>query len=373
MLKKCTILLLTSFLVINIFAQRPEWEKMPITYLQLPSMPVSPMANKYQLNVVLDSDNNTANMYQQRQQLLQSINNTNALLAQQGRMPEPIPNDNNYYPQMRDMQTVRSAMQLNGCQQVQSSPQFIVKVNVSGFYPVNQQLKSSTVSTGNGMAYRYYFDVYFVYKISYQVFDGNGNLIRESIVYGTDKPQYKSTMAFPNQYELENWWSYQLNRNQFYVGCDNESYQQALTMANRQLNSELGFTTINEKIEVANFKDAAYADLQAAFGNASMGYNYLVSDKTKAKDYISQAIIGWEGALSESNMTEKHARINEHVTISLYINLAIAYTYAENWDKANFYIIKLKSLGKEEYKKKIEETINIEMDYEKRFKANISQ
>jgi len=335
MSKKIPLLALTWFLVINIFAQRPEWEKMPITYLQLPSMPVSPMANKYQLNVVLGNYD--------------------------------------YYPQSRDIQSIKAGLQLNGCQQVSVSPQFKLNVNLVGFSLVNQQMRMFTIASPTGNIPRFCYDVSYVYKISYQVLDGNGNPIRDGIIYGSETPEVRSTMAFPNQYELEIWWSYPLNRNDFYSGCENEAFQHAIYRAGQQLNSELGFNTINTKVEVANFKESAYADLQAAFGNVTMGYNLLVNNKTQAIDYISQGIQGWEGALSEFNGTDKHARIDERVAVALYVNLVLAYCYIENWDKSNLYIAKLKSLEKEEYKKKIAETIDIEMDYERRAKANITQ
>jgi hypothetical protein len=342
MLKRIITILAALFSLFNVLAQRPDWEKMPISYLQLPSMPVVPMANKYQFNVVFGNSDNY--------------------------------NNNNYYPQQRDVQAVSGALQLNGCQQVANSPQFKLQINIAGFSVVNQQMRTTNVTSPSGaIQYRFYFDVFYVFKISYQVFDGNGNQVRSGVINGSDSPQYKSTMSFPNQYELENWWSYPMNRNQFLLSCDNDSYQQAMFRANQQLNSELGFTIINEKLEVANLKGSEYADLQAAFGNAGMGYNYLVTDKTKAIDYLNQATQGWEGALSEFNGTDKNARINEHIAVGLYANLALAYCYAENWDKSNFYIAKLKSLEKEEYKKKVAETIAIEMDYEQRFRANVTQ
>jgi hypothetical protein len=373
MLKQFAFLLLTALLTLNGFAQRPEWEKRPISYLQLPAMPVSPMANKYQLTVFLDSDNRAANMYQQRQQLLQSINTTNAMLAQQGQMTQPIPMDNNYYPVPRDAQAIQAALQLNGCQWENTAPQFKVNVNVSGFYPISQQLRTEEYRNANGtLSFRYYFMVSYSYKISYQVLDGKGNMAREGVINGSDAPQYKSTMAFPNQYELESWWSFPNNRNGFYMVCDNEAYQNIIPRAVYQLNSELGFTVINDKLEVANFKSDAYGDLQSAFGNATMGYNLLVSDKAKAMDYIFQAIQAWESAVAEFDADNK-GRISEHMVVSLYVNLVLGYCYTENWNKANFYIAKLESLQKEEYKKKIAESVAIERDYERRAIANSMQ
>lgn len=374
MFKKITLLFCALFLGFMSIAQKADWEKMPVSYTQLPSKPVIPMAKKYSVEVVMDSENLVKNMTDERTALVESITKTNALLAKQGKAPQYFPADNNYYPVNRDMQAVKSGTKLDGCQEVSSGQEFAVKLNVSGFNVVGTKLveKSETVNGVSKKSYTY--EVSYVYKIAYQVLDATGTVIREEIVKDSETPIKKSTQSFETAYLLESWWGATTSKSPFLTQCDNDAYAKSMKAAKKQLNDELGYPVRVFKLDVATNKDAAYTDLQTAFSEASMGYNYLSTDKAKAVEYLQKAVTIWEKALAESDLVTKKARINENITGALYANLAVAYCFLENWEKCNHSLVKLKSMDKGgALKNKLEEDELFKNDYEARIRANAVQ
>ncbi|ABG60927.1 hypothetical protein [Cytophaga hutchinsonii] len=373
MLKKITILSVAILSIFSGFAQKADWEKVDVTYTRLPLKPVSPMAKKYSLEINMDSDGIAKNRIETRDALVKSVTNTNALLVKQGKTPQPYPDDYDYYPADRTPTSIKTALKIDGCQEVQSAAEFSIKLNVSGFDFTGNKVVSSNQSTSTGTVKVYGYEVGYVYKVTYQVYDAAGTLVREEVLGGTDKPRTKKTKTFPTEAELESWWTYTDEAKAFKATCDNDAYSNAISVSKNQLNSEFGYSVKTVKFDVATAKDAAvYGDIISAYTEASMGYNYLSTDKAKAKDYLLKAVAIWEKALKESNLTDKKARINENITNALHVNLAAAYCFLEDWPQSNHNLVKLKSadLGGG-LKNKLEDAEAFKKDYEARVKANI--
>jgi hypothetical protein len=374
MFKKITLVALAACSAFSVFAQKPDWEKVEAVYTRLPLKPIAPLAKKYTMEVVLDCDNITKEKIANRDALVQSVTTTNALLVKQGKPAQPYPEDNNYYPVERTVQSIKTALKLDGCQEVTSAPEFTVKIKVSGFDFVQTTLKESTLSTTttNGTSTKqHWYDVSFVYKVSYEIISPSGEVVRDEVLAGTDKvSKVESTKRFNSQWELESWWSSAAGKAQK-VTYDNDAYKRAMSECNAQLNSELGYTVITTKLNVATMKDAEYADIIAAFGDASMGYNYLSADKAKASDYLLKSVAVWEKAVKEHDPAAKKQRINEDVVGALYANLAVAYCFLEDWAQCNHNMVKLKAMDKGgKLTHKLQEAEEFKKDYEARVKAN---
>lgn len=114
--------------------------------------------------------------------------------------------------------------------------------------------------------------------------------------------------------------------------------KEGLKIAKDFLNGALTFTYVQEDIEVYYFKDKDhdYSDLEKAASIAKSGFEDLkdnYNDKT-AQSKLTQAISIWEKALSESDPSNRNARINKKVSMTIGENLGKAYMYLLNFDKA---------------------------------------
>ncbi|WP_018341604.1 hypothetical protein [Cytophaga aurantiaca] len=372
MLKKFTLVALAACTAFSAFSQKPDWEKVDASYTRLPLKPVSPMAKKYSIEIVMDADGTNKAKLADREALINSITTTNALLVKQGKQPQPYPEDNSYYPVDRTAASVKSAVKIDGCQEVSAAPEFSVKLKFSGFEFAGTTLKEGS-SLVNGVSTKNYsYEVSYTYKISFEVLNASGELLRDEILGGTDKAFVGTkTKTFSTAYELEYWWNSEASK-PAKVAYDNDGFKRAIAAANNQLNSDLGYTVITKTLNVATMKDGAvYADIITAFADASMGYNYLSSDKKKADDYLLKCVAVWEKAAKEYNPAAKKQRISDDVAGALYANLAVAYCFLEDWAQCNHNLVKLKAMDKGgKLTHKLEEADAFKADYEARIKAN---
>ncbi|MDQ3111430.1 MAG: hypothetical protein M3R17_16205 [Bacteroidota bacterium] len=118
-----------------------------------------------------------------------------------------------------------------------------------------------------------------------------------------------------------------------------------LKYINDLVNDKYGFARITRKTVLNNVesKKMNYDEFQAAFDNASVGYNMLATDKAGATAKIWLAINAWEKALLESNPADKKARIDAGVTMATRFNLVDAYMMIGDYTNAGAQLDKINS------------------------------
>ncbi|MBM78489.1 MAG: hypothetical protein CL846_08405 [Crocinitomicaceae bacterium] len=89
-------------------------------------------------------------------------------------------------------------------------------------------------------------------------------------------------------------------------------------------------------------QDYTYDNLVNALTHAQSAYASMSYDRDKAtaKERLAKAIDLWEEELKSSDLNDKKARINKKITGLISANLADAYFWSENFEKANLYINK---------------------------------
>ncbi|MCU0416395.1 MAG: hypothetical protein MUE33_04325 [Cytophagaceae bacterium] len=368
------VFLLFYFLVYSGFGQKANWEKVSMKYIQLPLKPVRPLAKNYTMDIILDAEGIQQGIIQSRQELVTSITKTNQILARQGKPQQVIPEDDSYYALIRESDDIKSLIKLEGCQEVSANYEFSIVVKVVGYNLINVTLKQSNTTVNGVTTPNYSYVVSAEYIVRFEVYDELNSLVRKEVVQRTSTPTTKTTKTFPTQIELETYWNTIVNRTTFLNQMDNELHNRAIQSTREQLNSELGYPTLERRIELATFDDTKqynYKELRQAFSDASVGFNYMLTDKSKAFDYLRKAVTVWEKVVAEANPESKKARINGNIQQALWINIAKAYFFLEEWDKTNDYIIRLKAADKSgNVKRKLEEVENFKEDYEARIKAN---
>ena len=116
-----------------------------------------------------------------------------------------------------------------------------------------------------------------------------------------------------------------------------EAFQLRLQAASLAANAALYFSEVQENVKVMTGKGKQdYSDLNTALETAIKGYEAYAKNSlsSEAGEKLRQAIAIWEKALTESNIGDKKARINGKVSYGLQANLATAYLYTGQLDKA---------------------------------------
>ena len=146
-----------------------------------------------------------------------------------------------------------------------------------------------------------------------------------------------------------------------------------LKKINEMVNDKYGFPNIERKATVYTVKSkkAPYPDYTMAFNEASSGYKLLTENKDKAIEKITKAVKLWNEALEESEPDYKKARINLDVTIITFFNLAEAYIWLDDFEKANVQLnkVSLLKLSKRE-QKRIDNYKKFNDAQQKRFNVN---
>ncbi len=94
-------------------------------------------------------------------------------------------------------------------------------------------------------------------------------------------------------------------------------------------------------------------------------------DNENAKVAIKKALNLWEGALKESDLTNKKARVNDKVTAATRYNCALFYCWVNDHNKANYHLMKLKLLDMSKYKRQVKDLKAFIVDHKARYEANV--
>ncbi len=132
--------------------------------------------------------------------------------------------------------------------------------------------------------------------------------------------------------------TYAKEKGSFNTQVQKDLEKEVLKKATESLNSALFFTYVEETVEIHYVKDknGLYDDLERASTIAQEGYESISNnaEDSESKSKLKQAIAIWEKALLESNPESKDARIDKKVTLLVAENIANAYFYLREFDKA---------------------------------------
>jgi hypothetical protein len=109
-----------------------------------------------------------------------------------------------------------------------------------------------------------------------------------------------------------------------------------LTFINHLVNDRIGFEITEREVSlnyVASKKDE-FDDVTTAYNNQLLGLKSLVTNETAALEKLNKAVTAWNEILKESDVTNKKARINNEVTVSIYFNLLECYFALKNTSDA---------------------------------------
>ena len=139
------------------------------------------------------------------------------------------------------------------------------------------------------------------------------------------------------------------------------------------LNTKFGYTKMTHEAVLYNVepKKLNYDDYQSAYENAMMGYTMMADNKAGATEKIKTAIGIWEKALTESNLSDKKARVNAEITLATRFNLAEAYTWIDDYTNAELQLVKITTLDPSRKERKYAENLEAFIkDQKVRYKAN---
>lgn len=232
----------------------------------------------------------------------------------------------------------------------------------------NVKLEEKIKGTGATASISYALKYSSPYTI--QVIDPSGAVILSHS--GGENIKSYTIGKFDNKYGYEYWKidNYDL----MWKKVQESAISDNLVEANNLLNSEIGYPVKSMTIDiytVKKFKGMDYSDFIKAYTLAKKGYLSIENESPKmVKAQLSKAIKIWEQAEKESYIQDRKARVNKKVTAILYVNLARAYLWSDNYSKADYYIQKAIAISVYKYKNDAKRLQGLVDMKRKRFIAN---
>lgn len=245
----------------------------------------------------------------------------------------------------------------------------VVKIDFEGLK--NASVEKKVTGTGAATKYEFYAKYEMPASVTIEV-PGQGIIVNENINLGQ---RSKLIDKFDSEYSFQYWRID--NYNQYWKTLQEQEINSILVTINNIINDKCGFPSkqyATEIYTVKKHKGQNYNDLIDAYTKAKSGYDLIYKDisKSEAKSKLKQACSIWEKALQESDMNDSKARINDKVTALIYVNLAEAYMWMDDWSTADNYIQKAKiiSVAAGKYKREAEDVESIMNYLKERHLAN---
>lgn len=396
------ILLLFSGVCLSVTAQNVNDNKISFTYIQLPTNPIDSKYTTFEINLIKSFEQSNQDSLTAYQMKLESSNvqyesAMNVWKEQKKNL------DRNYLTQMAAWEKSTNAGTVSPQPQSPVYPAQPVKTdvpmpNLHEDLPVDQvnnmismdgfskgtggakitldfkgigNLNIVETKSGSGTTTKYTYRADYIMPIEIKVETPSQGVVVNSIILNETRSYPLKDYA--SKYEFQIW--YMDNQTQFWSELQKHARSVAMTEITNFLNDKCGYPTRTWNTEiysVKSYKDWSYDDLTQAYTTAKQGYELIYQTRDRKNGYakLNEAIGMWKQALTESNLNDNKARINDKVTALLYYNIAEAYMWMSNFDEAEQYINKAINSGEMKFKSEAKRLQTSMADVKIRWKAN---
>jgi len=242
-----------------------------------------------------------------------------------------------------------------------------VTATLYGFESLEPELKQKeesyydTKSQSTQKKTTYWYEVQYKHPIGIKVELPSGEVVMDEI------PQQFA------EYKVATTSNQNFNKQAFLEQLENKVVEANMKEVNETLNSKYGYVKINRESVIYRIesKSFTYNDFQEAYENAVTGYDLLVSNYTSAAQKLGAACELWEKALTEYVVGAKKVRIDQEVAMAARFNLAEAYLFTNNFDKADAHLSKIIGMDPSNKEKKlVAELRDLMKDLRTRWEAN---
>mgnify|MGYP006090711513 CR=1 FL=1 len=382
-----------SLISFHSFGQTVKDYKVPFQYIQLPLKPFVEDVSTYTVVIINDfqqANEDTLKAYDARlaiakkeqENLLEMWNNDRlridriylsemsvwekAVNLGNNTLAEPVKNPYPEYPFLKEVSLpiLTENISAEFCSQ---------KINLAGYQKLvsmniteedfeaaviititHQGLQASKISkkiTGSGAQKKYKYTAHFKMPVDVKIEAPTQGLVYTKTYYSNETSEL--IRDDKSQYDYQLWWID--NKDKYWKGLQTRFFNNILNDLNNHINSTYGYpvkSNQNEIYVIKKYKKHSYSEFIDAMTYAKIGYKDFVNDvdKVNAKENIYKAIKIWEKQLEQSNLIDNKSRINKKATALLCANLAEAYLWIDQYEKADLYINKAITIGVLKYK-----------------------
>lgn len=227
--------------------------------------------------------------------------------------------------------------------------------------------------SGTGPTTKYKYEIQFRHRVSLKIeVPGKGIVVNENIPM-TEGFKSWTSAEYKTKGDFKLWWID--NEATFWDQRQSEMVMQHVSVINAYLTERVGYPNKQSSFEiytVKSNKEYNYTDMTNAYTIAQDGFVKVeyTDKRSEVNQKLQQAIDAWNVILKESNIDDRKSRIDRHVTSCIYINMAYAYLWMEDFSNCEVHANKALGLGVNKYERDARRIIEFCRDLKQRVEAN---
>ncbi|MBT8218439.1 MAG: hypothetical protein KJP00_01355 [Bacteroidia bacterium] len=197
------------------------------------------------------------------------------------------------------------------------------------YFPVEE----STRGSGSSKVYTYSAPYILPFRVKVET-PTQGVLLDDLVL---DQKQYYGMKEQKSKYDHE---LYMMdNKAVLHKTIEANAREKGIKSVNNYINDQIGYPEKSRTIEIYSVKrhrDWDYLDVTNAYTKTTLALQSLNQDRDRsgAESYIDEAIAAYDKILSESNLSDRKARINDKITAMLQCNMTELLNWKANFNKA---------------------------------------
>lgn len=231
-------------------------------------------------------------------------------------------------------------------------------------------VREEKIGAGPTTKYRYHITYRHIVSCKAE-FPGKGIVLNERI-QNTEEFKNFTTQDFKTKGDFQLWWLD--NQEKFWQERQDKAISDNVSGINGFLNDKFGYMDMTRRTDLFTIKskDFDYSDYQKAFQAAQDGMAAIqYKDKQSTVTTKLQEAAGiYNKALIESDLNNRKARIDKHVTAATYVNLAEVYLWLGDYSNAEITIGKAENIDIGKYNRECRELKALLVDRKARALAN---
>ncbi|XOV66080.1 MAG: hypothetical protein ACFHU9_10630 [Fluviicola sp.] len=189
---------------------------------------------------------------------------------------------------------------------------------------------------GTGTSTKYNYSARYVMPIGLRVANPSQGIMMETVLFENERRYNLPSQKSKYDFELY----MKDNKEIMFRQMETAGRNAAIAQLNDHLNNHFGFVERNRTAEiysVKSFKGHDYTDVTNAFTKTTFALQAVGADRDRsgAMGKINEAITATETILTESNLSDSKARINDKITAMLQCNLAELYMWKADFNKSD--------------------------------------
>lgn len=314
----------------------------------------------------------------------QSVDTKNVRVTYKQKPLKPLPKDIKTYSTMirsgyimfdDEAALERNYLQkLEGYQHVTQGGDLMILVTFRGLDIINREVKNDESKEKGKFNFRY--NITYTFPMKYEIYNqSTGEVIEEREISGMHQ-EIQADFGKNNEFATEEQLvaGFKEQKNDFFINLENRKAEEFLKEVRNSLQNNYAYPTKTYTLKVGYGKSRKldYTYQENAKNYAVRAYQLMNKGEDPLRDF-QKAIEIWKEELESLDLNDKNARVNRKIGRWLHYNLAMAYTWMDDYESAENHLLELELVERQGLMANVDESElkRFIEDRKQRYNANL--